>query len=288
MTRIIFIKFLIIFQILSLQSCKKQTSKSENTAAMKETNKVYYIHYELGLPFSLYVNGIKIDSGSGNAVVADYTILNPFISSGINTISLEIKINDGNLTQEILNQIKLDLYEGDATDENSIVPFKTLTFSDSLVGVPIKFETWKFTPNVTFKNEQLKESLNLNEMDTEDLYDSVVAYYNEIHRIINAGDSEEYLKRFEDSNQRKMNAMYYDIEKQKKYKEGLAERVTGSKGFMKPLENYNLVIHPNGKIVTLENNDGGSPLFSVDSDGRIQTYGVMLYKPKNSENFKVY
>ncbi len=257
---------------------------------MNTIKSAYYIHYDISLPFNVYVNGIKVDGGEGTASVSDYVTINPFLKTGKNTITLNV-FTKGNekLPPEIMKQIGITLYKSKLPKNDNITLINKFIFSEELEPLPFKIETWEFTAESVFPelNKKIDNSINVSNLDKKELLQEVLGFYNELKQIINRGDSTKYLDLFDDSNLRKMNSMYYNDTQRKEYLQKIKERISLSKGFMKPIENFKLRIHPNNKIISLESLELGTPLYSEDDLGNIKTYGLMLYKNKDGE-LKIY
>ena len=82
--------------------------------------------------------------------------------------------------------------------------------------------------------------------------------------------------------------MYYSEEEKQNYKNKVLQRVKLSKGIMQPIQDYKIVVHPNNKIVNLVNSKGEPVLYSKDENSKIKTFGLKLYRDKETGELKVY
>ncbi|WP_158978239.1 hypothetical protein [Cellulophaga sp. L1A9] len=262
--------------------------KNNNLVINELQKKIYYIYYDLGIPFEININGIKVEKGKGHEIISNYIIINPFLIKEDNSITLSI--NHKNISPELIDQIKIELYVGDIVHKEDVELIKTINFSEDITQkIANKMSTtFNFDPDIYYESNYLNDAMDLsNDNLRENLLIEVLDFYNEIHDIIDSGDYKEYLKKYEKSNAREMNSMYYDTNEKENYLNKLSSRVVSSKGFMQPLDKYHLSINQNNKIISLEHEKYASPLYSIDSLDKIKTYGMMLYKSSDGK-LKIY
>ncbi|PKB43422.1 hypothetical protein AX016_1616 [Cellulophaga sp. RHA19] len=289
-------KTIILIIIILSFSCgnnrnKHLEVKKENQQINENKGKIYYLHYNSNADFEIIFNGVSLIRNNKIGVVDDYQYLNPYINKkGIQTLSLKIKPHekDDLLTENYLKNISIDIYYSE-NDENP--PFKLVKKCElKSIEKPVKIfiDSWTFEAEVPYNLIGLENSQSFLDKDQNELLEKVIEKYSTVNRIINNGDTLKYLEIYKKSREREMNSMYYDVNKQKEYLNNIVKRVQASKGFMQPISDYRLFIHPNGKLVQLINSNGTTPLFSIDDKGKRKSYGLILHQLKGVNKLKVY
>ena len=275
-----------------LNGClNNKANKSLTNTEKTKMNKIYYLHYNFNADFEIIFNGVSLIRNNKIGVVDDYQYLNPYINkNGVQTLSLKIKPHekDDLLTENYLKNISIDIYYSE-NDENP--PFKLVKKCElKSIEKPVKkfIDSWTFEAEVPYNLIGLENSQSFLDKDQNELLEKVIEKYSTVNSIINNGDALKYLEVYKKSREREMNSMYYDVNKQKEYLNNIVKRVQASKGFMQPISDYRLFIHPNGKLVQLINSNGSTPLFSIDDKGKRKSYGLILHQLKGANELEVY
>lgn len=220
-----------------------------------------------------------------------YEYLNPlFLKSGKQSITMYYKPRSGKakITTAKIDEIFLEIFMSENGENPPFKKIKTLTFPPIDKPVDSLFYTWEFEADVNYSNKELDNAFDLSKSDISILTKEVVAKYSEVHDLINIGNINVYKNIFANSLRREANSMYYTEEQTNNYISTQLERVTKSKGLMLPLQNFELKIHPNNKTMELILKSGKSPLISSDESGYKRTFGMYLYKDKNTGELKIF
>ena len=303
-------KILFIFIIL-LFNCHN----TQNTGEMKiqqiplEKQITYIIALSMRVPYELYINDIKADCdyvGANSGVDMNPYILKngkykvklrifPAFKAGEKLIaSKDIKnsnISFGSYirnkeTNEILNYEDKPL---PITAPKEDVPYFEQEWDVELTELPYELEGWS-------KGQDLRK------WDKKELEKKVVAYYQKLWRILNNGEGEKYVEVWKKADQELFSYYYTTQERYLKLVENTIEDVEEyCKGTMIPLEDYEMKLYAEGKLVCLErkthtkefNNKspldikGWSPLISKGEKSGAADYPVKLYLPEGSNEFVI-
>ena len=303
-------KILFIFIIL-LFNCHN----TQNTGEMKiqqiplEKQITYIIALSMRVPYELYINDIKADCdyvGANSGVD-----MNPYIlKNGKYKVKLRIfpafKAGEKLIEFDDIEKsdISFDSYiRNKETDEilnyNSIplpivapkedVPYFEQEWEVELTELPYELEGWS-------KGQDLRK------WDKKELEKKVVAYYQKLWRILNNGEGEKYVEVWKKADQELFSYYYTTQERYLKLVENTIEYVEEyCKGTMIPLEDYEMKLYAEGKLVCLErkthtrefNNHspldikGWSPLISKGEKSGAADYPVKLYLPEGSNEFVI-
>ena len=269
----------------------------------------YGISLSMRVPYELYINDIKADYdyvGANSGVD-----MNPYIlKNGKYKVKLRIfpAFKAGEkliVSKDIKNSnISFDSYiRNKETDEilnyNSIplpivapkedVPYFEQEWDVELTELPYELEGWS-------KGQDLRK------WDKKELEKKVVAYYQKLWRILNNGEGEKYVEVWKKADQELFSYYYTTQERYLKLVENTIEDVEEyCKGTMIPLEDYEMKLYAEGKLVCLErkthtrefNNHspldikGWSPLISKGEKSGAADYPVKLYLPEGSNEFVI-
>ena len=303
-------KILFIFIIL-LFNCHN----AQNTGEMKiqqiplEKQITYMIALSMRVPYELYINDIKADCdyvGANSGVD-----MNPYIlKNGKYKVKLRIfpafKAGEKLIEFDDIEKsdISFDSYiRNKETDEilnyNSIplpivapkedVPYFEQEWDVEITELPYELEGWS-------KGQDLRK------WDKKELEKKVVAYYQKLWHILNNGEGEKYVEVWKKADQELFSYYYTTQERYLKLVENTIEDVEEyCKGTMIPLEDYEIKLYAEGKMVCLErkthtrefNNHspldikGWSPLISKGEKSGAADYPVKLYLPEGSDEFVI-
>lgn len=288
-------KQIAVLIIIFLLSCgnKENIEKEEQTATYNYKKgvmkKTYFADFNFKGDFEIIFNGISLKRNKSTGVSNGLEYLNPFIEkSGKQTIVLTVKPLDGKIPPGDVKDYFIDIVY---TDNGEAAPInKVMRCSFPATEKPVDSLTyiWTFEADVPFEITTLNHAKNLKDEKPDNLLKEVVAEYHTVQQLLNDGNISNYMNLYKKSREREMISMYYEETKQKEYLNTLKQRAASSKGLMQPLSDYQLLIHPNNKIISLTNSKGKSPLFSKDENGKIKTYGLQLYRSLETGKLEVY
>ena len=305
MKKIIFIFIILLFNCHNAQ----------NTGEMKiqqiplEKQITYGISLSMRVPYELYINDIKADYdyvGANNGVdINPYILKNgkykvklrifPAFKAGEKLIEFD-DIEKSNIsfdsyirnkeTNEILNYNSIPL---PIVAPKVDVPYFEQEWDVELTELPYELEGWS-------KGQDLRK------WDKDKLEKKVVAYYQKLWHILNNGEGGEWTK----LTQKRINEtaiFYYESEEenQKAIKNNQQNIVKYCTNMMIPLEDYEMKLYAEGKLVCLErkthtrefNNKspldikGWSPLILKGKKSGAGYYNVLLYLPEGSNEFVI-
>lgn len=301
-------KILFIFTIL-LFNCHN----AQNTGEMKiqqiplEKQITYGISLSMRVPYELYINDIKADCdyvGANNGVDMNPYILKngkykvklrifPAFKAGEKLIEFD-DIEKSNIsfdsyirnkeTDEILNYNSIPL---PIVAPKEDVPYFEQEWDVELTELPYELEGWS-------KGQDLRK------WDKKELEKKVVAYYQKLWHILNNGEGERYMDLWKQADQE---LMFYDYETDYDsiYKEESEEIKKNCTDNMIYLEDYEMKLYAEGKLVCLErkthtrefNNyspldiKGWSPLIRKGRKSGAEDFPVKLYLPEGSNEFVI-
>ena len=288
---------------------------AQNTGEMKiqqiplEKQITYGISLSMRVPYELYINDIKADCdyvGANSGVDMNPYILKngkykvklrifPAFKAGKKLIEFD-DIEKSNIsfdsyirnkeTNEILNYNSIPL---PIVAPKEDVPYFEQEWDVELTELPYELEGWS-------KGQDLRK------WDKKELEKKVVAYYQKLWRILNNGEGEKYVEVWKKADQELFSYYYTTQERYLKLVENTIEDVEEyCKGTMIPLEDYEMKLYAEGKLVCLErkthtrefNNHspldikGWSPLISKGEKSGAADYPVKLYLPEGSNEFVI-
>ena len=189
-------------------------------------------------------------------------------------------------TNEILNYNSIPL---PIVAPKEDVPYFEQEWDVELTELPYELEGWS-------KGQDLRK------WDKDKLEKKVVAYYQKLWKMLNDGEGEKYVEVWKKADQELFSYYYTTQEKYLKLVENTIEDVEEyCKGTMIPLEDYEMKLYAEGKLVCLErkthtrefNNHspldikGWSPLISKGEKSGAADYPVKLYLPEGSNEFVI-
>ena len=304
-------KILFIFTIL-LFNCHN----AQNTGEMKiqqiplEKQITYMIDITTNIPVIVYVNDIK--ASELNMPLGTAIDLNPYVlKNGKCKIKLQIfpLFRRGDTLVTVENIRRCNLFFGSyirnkETDE--ILNYKAdvaLPIVAPKEDVPYFEQEWDVElTELPYELEGWSKGQDLRKWDKDKLEKKVVAFHQKIRKILNDGNSEEWMKLIQ---KRFDEVCIFDYLSEKRIEKDLEEIKEDveeySKGTMIPLEDYELKLYAEGKLVTLErkthtkefNNyspldiKGWSPLISKGTTYGAAPYPILLYLPQGSDEFVI-
>ena len=302
-------KILFIFIIL-LFNCHN----TQNTGEMKiqqiplEKQITYMIDITTNIPVIVYVNDIKVSEL--NMPLGTAIDLNPYVlKNGKCKIKLQIfpLFRRGDTLVTVENIMRCNLFFGSyirnkETDE--ILNYKAdvaLPIVAPKVDVPYFEQEWDVElTELPYELEGWSKGQDLRKWDKDKLEKKVVAYYQKLWRILNNGEGERYMDLWKQADQE---LMFYDYETDYDsiYKEESEEIKKNCTDNMIYLEDYEMKLYAEGKLVCLErkthtrefNNyspldiKGWSPLIRKGRKSGAEDFPVKLYLPEGSNEFVI-
>lgn len=304
-------KILFIFTILWF-NCHN----AQNTGEMKiqqiplEKQITYMIDITTNIPVIVYVNDIK--ASELNMPLGTAIDLNPYVlKNGKCKIKLQIfpLFRRGDTLVTVENIMRCNLFFGSyirnkETDE--ILNYKAdvaLPIVAPKEDVPYFEQEWDVElTELPYELEGWSKGQDLRKWDKDKLEKKVVAFHQKIRKILNDGNSEAWMKLIQ---KRFDEVCIFDYLSEKRIEKDLEEIKEDveeySKGTMIPLEDYELKLYAEGKLVTLErkthtkefNNyspldiKGWSPLISKGTIYGAAPYPILLYLPQGSDEFVI-
>ena len=290
-------------------NCHNAQKKMGTQQIPLEKQITYGISLSMRVPYELYINDIKADCdyvGANSGVDMNPYILKngkykvklrifPAFKAGEKLIEFD-DIEKSNIsfdsyirnkeTNEILNYNSIPL---PIVAPKEDVPYFEQEWDVELTELPYELEGWS-------KGQDLRK------WDKKELEKKVVAFHQRTRKILNEGNSEAWLKLIQ---KRFDEVCIFDYLSEKRIEKDLEEIKEDveeySKGTMIPLEDYELKLYAEGKLVTLErkthtkefNNyspldiKGWSPLISKGTTYGAAPYPILLYLPQGSDEFVI-
>ena len=306
MRQLVFLCFILLFNCHNAQ----------NTGEMKiqqiplEKQITYMIDITTNIPVIVYVNDIK--ASELNMPLGTAIDLNPYVlKNGKCKIKLQIfpLFRKGDTLVTVENIMRCNLFFGSyirnkETDE--ILNYKAdvaLPIVAPKEDVPYFEQEWDVElTELPYELEGWSKGQDLRKWDKKELEKKVVAYYQKLWSILNNGEGERWTK----LTQKRINEtaiFYYESqeENQKAIKNNQQNIVKYCTNMMIPLEDYEMKLYAEGKLVCLErkthtkefNNKspldikGWSPLILKGKKSGAGYYNVLLYLPQGSNEFVI-
>ena len=302
-------KILFIFIIL-LFNCHN----TQNTGEMKiqqiplEKQITYMIDITTNIPVIVYVNDIK--ASELNMPLGTAIDLNPYVlKNGKCKIKLQIfpLFRRGDTLVTVENIMRCNLFFGSYIrnkETDKILNYKAdvaLPIVAPKVDVPYFEQEWDVElTELPYELEGWSKGQDLRKWDKDKLEKKVVAYYQKLWRILNNGEGERYMDLWKQADQE---LMFYDYETDYDsiYKEESEEIKKNCTDNMIYLEDYEMKLYAEGKLVCLErkthtrefNNyspldiKGWSPLIRKGRKSGAEDFPVKLYLPEGSNEFVI-
>ena len=296
--------------ILTLLNCNNTQKKMKIQQIPLEKQITYMIDLTLKTPHELYINDILAVSRSrGSNAAID---INPYVlKNGKYKIKLRLlpywHLNETTVSKSDIENARLffgSYIRNKETDE--ILNYKAdvaLPIVAPKEDVPYFEQEWEVEiTDLPYELEGWSKGQDLRKWDKDKLEKKVVAFHQKIRKILNDGNSEEWMKLIQ---KRFDEVCIFDYLSEKRIEKDLEEIKEDveeySKGTMIPLEDYELKLYAEGKLVTLErkthtrefNNyspldiKGWSPLISKGTTYGAAPYPILLYLPQGSDEFVI-
>ena len=304
MRQLVFLCFILLF------NCHNAQNKMKIQQIPLEKQTTYMIDLTLKTPHELYINDILAVSRSrGSNAAID---INPYVlKNGKYKIKLRLlpywHLNETTVSKSDIENARLffgSYIRNKETDE--ILNYKAdvaLPIVAPKEDVPYFEQEWDVElTELPYELEGWSKGQDLRKWDKKELEKKVVAYYQKLWRILNNGEGEKYVEVSKKADQELFSYYYTTQERYLKLVENTIEDVEEyCKGTMIPLEDYEMKLYAEGKLVCLErkthtkefNNKspldikGWSPLISKGEKSGAADYPVKLYLPEGSNEFVI-
>ena len=299
--------------ILTLAILLFNCHNAQNTGEMKiqqiplEKQITYGISLSMRVPYELYINDIKADCdyvGANSGVD-----MNPYIlKNGKYKVKLRIfpafKAGEKLIASKDIKNSNISFgsyIRNRETDEILNYEDKPLPITAPTIDVPYFEQEWEVEiTELPYELEGWSKGQDLRKWDKDKLEKKVVAYYQKLWRILNNGEGERYMDLWKQADQE---LMFYDYETDYDsiYKEESEEIKKNCTDNMIYLEDYEMKLYAEGKLVCLErkthtrefNNyspldiKGWSPLIRKGRKSGAEDFPVKLYLPEGSNEFVI-
>ena len=314
---------LILFLLLSLQSCSQKTMITQNPNITADnlveeiakqvkhypSEPQYVMHYFNGVcNFEIYINDFKVVKSFNNESFKTSKRINPFLLSKNNQLKIILyprdSVNKLNL-QAGLN-LKVNSYEN--TDKFSIEKQQSNLFIYQTpedengffkyAGKEYFEQTVTFTlPEVPYKIEGWKDSQDLRNFDKKLLEQKVLQAYQMIQKSFKERDLDKIAQFSYNKIKDQAIAQYFDEEEVQEGWEELISIAGADNLEFFPLENYELVFYGEGRLVGLKSKKkdkgfrGASVLlckFKREGKSVGAELDYLLHIPKGKTEFEIY
>ena len=302
MRQLVFLCFILLF------NCHNAQKKMETQQIPLEKQITYMIDITTNIPVIVYVNDIK--ASELNMPLGTAIDLNPYVlKNGKCKIKLQIfpLFRRGDTLVTVENIMRCNLFFGSYIrnkETNEILNYKAdvaLPIVAPKVDVPYFEQEWDVElTELPYESEGWSKGQDLRKWDKDKLEKKVVAYYQKLWRILNNGEGERYMDLWKQADQE---LMFYDYETDYDsiYKEESEEIKKNCTDNMIYLEDYEMKLYAEGKLVCLErkthtrefNNyspldiKGWSPLIRKGRKSGAEDFPVKLYLPEGSNEFVI-
>ena len=301
-------KNIILTLAILLFNCHNAQNKMKIQQIPLEKQITYMIDITTNIPVIVYVNDIK--ASELNMPLGTAIDLNPYVlKNGKCKIKLQIfpLFRRGDTLVTVENIMRCNLFFGSyirnkETDE--ILNYKAdvaLPIVAPKEDVPYFEQEWDVElTELPYELEGWSKGQDLRKWDKKELEKKVVAYYQKLWHILNNGEGERYMDLWKQADQE---LMFYDYETDYDsiYKEESEEIKKNCTDNMIYLEDYEMKLYAEGKLVCLErkthtrefNNyspldiKGWSPLIRKGRKSGAEDFPVKLYLPEGSNEFVI-
>ena len=314
---------LILFLLLSLQSCSQKTMITQNPNITADnlveeiakqvkhypSEPQYVMHYFNGVcNFEIYINDFKVVKSFNNESFKTSKRINPFLLSKNNQLKIILyprdSVNKLNLQAGL--DLKVNSYEN--TDRFSIEKQQSNLFIYQTpedengffkyAGKEYFEQTVTFTlPEVPYKIEGWKDSQDLRNFDKKLLEQKVLQAYQMIQKSFKERDLDKIAQFSYNKMKDQAIAQYFDEEEVQEGWEELISIAGADNLEFFPLENYELVFYGEGRLVGLKSKKkdkgfrGASALlckFKREGKSVGAELDYLLHIPKGKTEFEIY
>jgi hypothetical protein len=296
---------LILLTVLSLSWKQKNNIKSNERI-------VYALDVTIPGRYEAYINDILVETN--NEMSMHNTIINinqAVLKSGtyqfrIKLFSSNEELRKGGIQPDTFQFLKVGLVKyqkiavGEGAEEGTYQYLYSYPIPNLEKPVPYYEIKGKFTIDLPYELNGWSNGQDLRKWDKDTLKKKVIAYYKKLWEILNKGDVDQWQKLVKKSQEEIAFFNYSDKEYLNKYIKEEKEEIIKDKGMMAALEDYEMKIYADGRLVCLERSNhtkqvngidwdikGESPLIQYGKEGGAATFPVKLYLPQGSDEFVI-
>ncbi len=317
MNRIILITAILLSSTISCQNTKEkkiiesiQKEMESIPPIPKEKQVSYAIHANAHTPYEVYLDDILIDFILDGNYISKTTELNPYLlKNGKHKLKVRflprIDSKDGLLQPEDIifskdarwNIFFTELYKDPeaALGYTNEIDYEKSALPIELPPTPVPFweQEWELTiDKLPYELEGWSNGQDLSQMDQNELEKEVLAFHKKMRNMLNEGKIVEFMEISKNIDKEMLTALYMTEESMKvDIKDNMEFLTKLCPGNMQPIDNYEMRLFAEGKLVTLLIPNGElknwGVLLSITPKGRKNYYRLLLYKPKNSEELVI-
>ena len=279
----------------------------------KENERIVYA-LDVTIPgrYEAYINDILVETN--NEMSMHNTIINinqAVLKSGtyqfrIKLFSSNEELRKGGIQPDTFQFLKVGLVKyqkiavGEGAEEGTYQYLYSYPIPNLEKPVPYYEIKGKFTIDLPYELNGWSNGQDLRKWDKDKLKKKVIAYYKKLWEILNKGDVDQWQKLVKKSQEETAFFNYSDKEYLNKYIKEEKEEIIKDKGMMAALEDYEMKIYADGRLVCLERSNhtkqvngidwdikGESPLIQYGKEGGAATFPVKLYLPQGSDEFVI-
>ena len=273
---------------------------------------VYALDVTIPGRYEAYINDILVETN--NEMSMHNTIINinqAVLKSGtyqfrIKLFSSNEELRKGGIQPDTFQFLKVGLVKyqkiavGEGAEEGTYQYLYSYPIPNLEKPVPYYEIKGKFTIDLPYELNGWSNGQDLRKWDKDTLKKKVIAYYKKLWEILNKGDVDQWQKLVKKSQEEIAFFNYSDKEYLNKYIKEEKEEIIKDKGMMAALEDYEMKIYADGRLVCLERSNhtkqvngidwdikGESPLIQYGKEGGAATFPVKLYLPQGSDEFVI-
>ena len=273
---------------------------------------VYALDVTIPGRYEAYINDILVETN--NEMSMHNTIINinqAVLKSGtyqfrIKLFSSNEELRKGGIQPDTFQFLKVGLVKyqkiavGEGAEEGTYQYLYSYPIPNLEKPVPYYEIKGKFTIDLPYELNGWSNGQDLRKWDKDTLKKKVIAYYKKLWEILNKGDVDQWQKLVKKSQEETAFFNYSDKEYLNKYIKEEKEEIIKDKGMMAALEDYEMKIYADGRLVCLERSNhtkqvngidwdikGESPLIQYGKEGGAATFPVKLYLPQGSDEFVI-
>lgn len=306
--------FFIVLSLFSFLFChsqdKKEPMELKEYKYKNDKRIVYGLDVTIPGPYEAYVDDILVEKNNETSMHNTLIYLNQAIlKSGIHNFKIKVFPTVGEekgIEPQTLTFLKVGLakYEkipvGEGALPDTYEYLQSYPIAKINQRIPFYEVKGEFIAEIPYELEGWSNGQDLRKIDQKVLLKKVVDYYQRLWNILNNGDGEKY-KNITQSRRQEVAIFHYsDIQKLEESINKEKIEIEERKGRMAPLEDYEMKIYGDGKLVTLERANhtkemngkvrdakGESPLIRNGKIKGVSFFPIKLYLPKDGNDFVI-
>jgi hypothetical protein len=283
---------LLCLAVISATNCQeKKEINLNNMITMKKSAIIYGIDYDIQNHFQILVNDNLVAQNFEDVKSSAYLPINEYLLSDKKSI-LKLKLyksfNEQYITKDLYKNFSLKLMFCNNNLFEDLKLVQEMNIPQEIMGK--SYIEYTYILNVDFDKLNVisgwYSSENLIE-NKSDLLKQVQDSYIKVFNILNSGSYQDYYKIVRKREEEVLFAYFNApeiLEEQRIEK----EKVEQAKGVMNSIDfnKYSLKFYGDGKLITLEDENGDSPLYYEDENYK-RIFGILLHRPKSGSPLEV-